>query len=871
MNDRSTFYERYYLLVTVAFFAGIPLLVWGMTLAHESNNNNIKQWLPSELEATQDYDYFVKHFGTDEFALVSWEGCTLDDPRLDRFIKSLNEYEEDGEKLFGQVTTGPSLIKTLTSRPFDLNRNEAIRRITGLLVGHDEKLTCAIVQLTEAGDNNRRNTIAALRKLATQAIAGSAENEEHAGRQPHMAGDAVTNAAVDDASQDAIHSLIVWCGFISLCCACFGLRSIRLVIVVFIIAAYSSCFAESLVPWLGGNMNLVLIVMPTLIYVLTISAGVHIINYYRDALDEGHAEAAPQRAVQHAWLPCTLAAGTTAIGLASLLVSHIAPVKDFGFYSALGILATLVVLFLQLPTLLVACQKMDRWVGERWRLKKRETTAKSYMFDEIVTTIGRGVIKQHYLITAVCFALLVYFGWGTMSIETSVKPIRFFDKDSRLIMDYRWLAEKDRFGPQVPIEVVVQIDKQKAFLDTLGQLELVQDIQQHLREIKIADGDNLRVIGSTMSAATFAPKLEYSTPTERSVLNKRLAKNLDAYHKVQFFSSDRRGGTERFLWRISARVEPTEMDYHKVVSLIEKDVDQFFAARRDRQQQRVLNWRGEFKKTLTKLEARFGKDISPEDNDDFYNAINEFEGRLKALLVSDYKAQAESLVAEYIALSDREKDTGEFVEKLIDMIDDTDGLDILYTGMVPLFHEAQSELLDGLFKSFLLAFALIAALMIVWFRSIRAGLVTMMPNVFPAAVIFGCMGWTGRLVDIGSMMTASVAMGIAVDDTVHFLTWFRRGMGDGMSRVEAVLYSYRKCALAMTQTTMIAGFGILVFALSSFQPVAQFGLLMFVLLAAALVGDLAFLPALLAGPGGRLFESKKEFVAQTETSQAVAK
>ncbi|MFP6658176.1 MAG: hypothetical protein VB853_08325, partial [Pirellulales bacterium] len=67
------------------------------------------------------------------------------------------------------------------------------------------------------------------------------------------------------------------------------------------------------------------------------------------------------------------------------------------------------------------------------------------------------------------------------------------------------------------------------------------------------------------------------------------------------------------------------------------------------------------------------------------------------------------------------------------------------------------------------------------------------------------------------------------------------------------------------------GFGILVFALSSFQPVAQFGLLMFVLLAAALVGDLVFLPALLAGPGGRLFESKKEFVAQTEASQAVAK
>ena len=134
----------------------------------------------------------------------------------------------------------------------------------------------------------------------------------------------------------------------------------------------------------------------------------------------------------------------------------------------------------------------------------------------------------------------------------------------------------------------------------------------------------------------------------------------------------------------------------------------------------------------------------------------------------------------------------------------------------------------------------------------------MLPNVFPAAVIFGWMGWTDRIVDIGSMMTASVAMGIAVDDTVHFLTWFRRGNAAGMSRAEAVLYSYRRCALAMTQTTLIAGLGLVIFSLSSFQPVAQFGLLMFLLLLAALVGDLIFLPSLLASSAGKLFEAKSK-------------
>ena len=77
-----------------------------------------------------------------------------------------------------------------------------------------------------------------------------------------------------------------------------------------------------------------------------------------------------------------------------------------------------------------------------------------------------------------------------------------------------------------------------------------------------------------------------------------------------------------------------------------------------------------------------------------------------------------------------------------------------------------------------------------------------------------------------------------------------------MSRQEAVLYGYKRCALAMTQTTMIAGLGLAVFSFSSFQPVSQFGFLMFMLLAAALVGDLLFLPALLSGPAGKLFEPK---------------
>ena len=69
------------------------------------------------------------------------------------------------------------------------------------------------------------------------------------------------------------------------------------------------------------------------------------------------------------------------------------------------------------------------------------------------------------------------------------------------------------------------------------------------------------------------------------------------------------------------------------------------------------------------------------------------------------------------------------------------------------------------------------------------------------------------------MMTASVALGIAVDDTVHFLTWFRHGMESNMTYQEAIIQAYERCGSAITQTTLISGLGLSVFMFSTFTPI----------------------------------------------------
>ncbi len=212
-------------------------------------------------------------------------------------------------------------------------------------------------------------------------------------------------------------------------------------------------------------------------------------------------------------------------------------------------------------------------------------------------------------------------------------------------------------------------------------------------------------------------------------------------------------------------------------------------------------------------------------------------------------------------------------------------MDVVYTGVVPVVYKAQRTLLVSLIESVAWAFVLIAFVMACLLspartffsaflprnllQAISSGAISMIPNVFPVVVIFGLMGHLNIEVDIGSMMTASVAMGVAVDDTIHFLTWFRDGLRRGLDRREAIFVAYKHVAPAMTQTTLIGGLGLSVFALSTFTPTQRFGTLMLALLSAALVGDLIFLPALLASPLGRIFTvrpAKKGNPHQDDTS-----
>jgi predicted RND superfamily exporter protein len=120
----------------------------------------------------------------------------------------------------------------------------------------------------------------------------------------------------------------------------------------------------------------------------------------------------------------------------------------------------------------------------------------------------------------------------------------------------------------------------------------------------------------------------------------------------------------------------------------------------------------------------------------------------------------------------------------------------------------------------------------------------------PETVVFGGMAWLGYSIDIAGILTASVAMGIAVNDTLHFVNWYTRRLALGDTRQQAIADSFSNCAKAMVHTMLISCCSMLPFMLAQFNPTRQFAILMIAMMSTSILGDLVLLPALLLGPLG---------------------
>jgi predicted RND superfamily exporter protein len=185
------------------------------------------------------------------------------------------------------------------------------------------------------------------------------------------------------------------------------------------------------------------------------------------------------------------------------------------------------------------------------------------------------------------------------------------------------------------------------------------------------------------------------------------------------------------------------------------------------------------------------------------------------------------------------------------------------TGMIRLFAEMEEYIRSSLVQGFSLALFLIFLVFCVQLRSVALGAIAMIPNIVPIVVSLGIMGYAGISLDSMTCMVASIAIGLAVDDSIHFVSRIRRRLTAGLpmreSLAEATVDVGR--ALVYTSITLCCGFGVMMIA--TFIGIFYFGLLCTVTVAAALVADLLLLPVVFRWYGAlrgeeRLTENRLE-------------
>jgi predicted RND superfamily exporter protein len=761
---KPRFFARNSLLILMVIAFLMPFMFVGTKRALRSNKNDVKSWLPDAYEETQTYRWYRKHFENETFVLVSWDGCTLDDPALELMAKKLAPpppAPESGRPLeeplfFKSAMTGATVLKMLEEQ--GLTPESALSRLKGCLIGPDGKQTCLVLTMVPDGEE-RWEALQAQGKFTNkkylhalvERIYQVAEHEcAIPPDQLHLGGPPVDNVAIDQEGEKTLLRLAGVSAAIGLFMSWWCLRSWALTGIVFTTALFSAGISMAVVWCSGTPMNAILLTMPSLVYVAATSGAIHLANYYRDAVRSHGIEGAADRSIANAWLPLALATGTTAIGLASMYVTELVPIRLFGVFSAIGVMISFFVLCTYTPAML-----------QFWPLKHIAEPSKSRIPDPGLSPkwrhVGNFIIRHNKLVTAGCLLIMGVGAYGVSKVETSVKLMRMFSDEAKIIRDYAWLEE--HLGPLVPMEIVVRIDKNKCKLDMLDQMKLVAEIQRKV--------ESLDEVGSSLAAPTFARALPKRPGlVERRVWLVHLDRNRDKLSDY-VYSDDKEQ-----LWRISARIEAlTDLNYGFFVKNIREAVDP---------------------------------------------------------VIEEQRAKG------------------------------VEGVEAVYTGLVPLVYKAQNSLLDGLILNFVGDLTLIGIAIILLMREWSAGLLLGIPSLFPMACVFGGMGLLGIVVDTGTVMVPAVALGVSIDDAIHFMIWCRHGQERGMTRAQSIMFAYEDCARAIYQSWGVIGLGLFSFALSSFMPTQRFGVLMLLMLTFSTIGNLVLLPAMLASPAGNLFWRKGE-------------
>ena len=293
----------------------------------------------------------------------------------------------------------------------------------------------------------------------------------------------------------------------------------------------------------------------------------------------------------------------------------------------------------------------------------------------------------------------------------------------------------------------------------------------------------------------------------------------------------------------------------------EKGVMSLATLKRMDKLQNYINEVPEFSKPLSVVElVKFSKQAYYNNNPEYYQLPNSQE---RTFILSYAKNSTENThfldnyvdsTGQYARITTFMKDTDtkrfdrieEDLKAEVSKIFPSERYNVLVTGKALVFQKGTRFLVNNLILSLSLAILLIALFMAWMFRSFKMILISLIPNLLPLILTAGIMGFVGIPIKPSTILVFSIAFGISVDDTIHFLAKYRQELIANHWKIRKSVYAaLRETGVSMLYTSIVLFFGFSVFAISSFGGTVALGILVSITLLFAMLSNLLLLPSLL--------------------------
>lgn len=325
-----------------------------------------------------------------------------------------------------------------------------------------------------------------------------------------------------------------------------------------------------------------------------------------------------------------------------------------------------------------------------------------------------------------------------------------------------------------------------------------------------------------------------------------MPKNTDFFKDIRFFEKEYEG------------IMPLEI---MVDTKKKKGVMSLSTLKRMDELQMHIDEIPEFAKPISVVElVKYSKQAYYNGNPNYYQLPNNQE---KSFILSYAKSSTTNtnLLSSYVDSTgqfarittfmkdtepDRFKRIEEDLNKEIEKVFPADRYNISVTGKALVFQKGTHYLVNNLILSLSLAILLIAVIMAWMFRSFKMIIISLIPNLLPLIITAGVMGFVGVPIKPSTILVFSIAFGISVDDTIHFLAKYRQELVANNWKIKKSVYAaLRESSISMFYTSIVLFFGFSVFTISSFGGTVALGALVSITLLFAMLANLVLLPTLL--------------------------